>query len=533
MASKEKDYSDSEKGSHTPSVIVKEAEILETQGISVHRTGFIGKLWAAVLYVDRFGVEVRGIERIRPEDRTATSTWDLWDAMTMWLAANTTVSTFSLGTLGPTVFELGLKESCLTILFFNLLSTLPVAYFAVWGPRLGLRQMTISRFSFGYYTAWVPVILNIIACVGWSTINSIVGGQTLRAVSTHNKIPEAVAILIIAAMTMVCALFGYRYVHLYERYTWIPTAIIFLISLGLSAKYMTSGSFAGTGPVEAASVLSFGASVVGFGLGWASLAADYTVNFPEDVSAWKVFTLTYAGLNIPCILIECLGAAMTTVTREDWQQEFTDGGVGGLLGASLSRAGGFGKFLLVLLALSIVGNNIPNMYSFALTFQVLGKYAQAIPRMFLVILGTIVYVILAIVGASHFTSWLDTLLVLLSYWLAIFTTILIEEHLFFRKGQWSNYNPNDYNNPENLPLGIAAFIALGCGVAGAVLGMAALWYIGVLGRKIGLPEFGGDIGFELSCAFTAVVYPVCRYIERKYEDPARMRTREPDLPLKN
>jgi hypothetical protein len=70
--------------------------------------------------------------------------------------------------------------------------------------------------------------------------------------------------------------------------------------------------------------------------------------------------------------------------------------------------------------------------SFALTFQVLGKNAQAIPvnvmsslsylgmltfttkRVFLVLAGTVVYVILAIVGASHFQSWLDTLLVILS-----------------------------------------------------------------------------------------------------------------------
>ena len=34
--------------------------------------------------------------------------------------------------------------------------------------------------------------------------------------------------------------------------------------------------------------------------------------------------------------------------------------------------------------------------------------------MFLVLLGTVIYVILAIVGASHFESWLDTLLVTLS-----------------------------------------------------------------------------------------------------------------------
>ncbi|EJC99821.1 uncharacterized protein FOMMEDRAFT_22878 [Fomitiporia mediterranea MF3/22] len=518
----DKTLDDSEKGSAHAAIEVKEAN-LGAQGIRVPHTGPLAKLWRAVLYVDKFGVEVRGIERVYPEDRSARTIADLLDAATMWLAANSTISTYSLGTLGISVFELGLKEACLTILFFNLLSTLPVAYFAVFGPRLGLRQMTITRFSFGYYFAFFPVILNIIACIGWSTINSIVGGQALRAVSDSHQIPEAASIVIIAILTAIFALFGYRYVHLYERYSWIPIAIIFLISLGLSAKYMDSGSFAGSGPVEAGSVLSFGAAIVGFGLGWSSLAADYTVNLPEDVNANAVFWLTYAGLNLPCILIECLGAATATVARQDWQARFAEGGVGALLAATLSPAGGFGRFLQVLLALSIVGNNIPNMYSFALTFQVLGTQVQRIPRVFLVLIGTVIYVVLAIVGASHFEAWLDTLLVLLSYWLAIFSAILIEEHLIFRKGRWANYNPDDYDKPEHLPLGCAAAFASACGVMGAVLGMATEWYVGVLGRKIGDPAFGGDIGFELSCAFSATTYPVARAIERRYESQLRMR----------
>lgn len=69
--------------------------------------------------------------------------------------------------------------------------------------------------------------------------------------------------------------------HLYERFAWIPVAVIFLISLGLSAPYFNSVQDIGLGAdgsvvprgEMAAGVLSFGASVVGFGLGWSSLAA--------------------------------------------------------------------------------------------------------------------------------------------------------------------------------------------------------------------------------------------------------------------
>jgi purine-cytosine permease-like protein len=127
-------------------------------------------------------------------------------------------------------------------------------------------------------------------------------------------------------------------------------------------------------------------------------------------------------LNIPLILIESLGAAyMTTLTsKPTWATKYDDNGVGGLIAAGLSPLGGFGGFLTVLMALSIVANNIPNIYSMSLTVQIFGKHFQAIPRLFITILGTGAYIVLAIVGASHFDSWLNTLLVILSYWLSIF-----------------------------------------------------------------------------------------------------------------
>ena len=216
------------------------------------------------------------------------------------------------------------------------------------------------------------------------------------------------------------------------------------------------------------------------------------------------------GMNLPMITVEILGAAAmhTFDAKPTWGDAYGAIGVvswtlyfqseqptnvlqGGLLGAPLTGTmHGFGSFLLVLLALSIVANNIPNMYSLSVTFQVLGRYAQAIPRVFIVLAGSAVYIALAIVGASYFEEWLDTLLVILSYWLAIFSTILVEEHLIFRRGDWMNYAPDEYNQWRKLPLGVASFLALACGVAGAVLGMAQTWYVGVIGSKFGLPGIG-------------------------------------------
>ena len=113
--------------------------------------------------------------------------------------------------------------------------------------------------------------LSAFSC-GLSAQSGIVGAQTLQAVSTAHRIPTAAAIVVIAVATFIAPFFGYKVVHAYERYSWIPIAIIFFIILGLSAKNMDSGSV--ISPVDArGDVLSFGAAIFGFGIGWSSYAA--------------------------------------------------------------------------------------------------------------------------------------------------------------------------------------------------------------------------------------------------------------------
>ncbi|GAA5876634.1 hypothetical protein JCM3774_006008 [Rhodotorula dairenensis] len=475
-------------------------------------TGIIGWLWKVSKKLDSYGVEVRGVERV-PEDERHHANY--FDSGTLWLSANMTIATFSLGTLGTSVFDLKATDSCLVILFFNLLCTIPVAIFSCWGKATGLRQMMLGRFSFGPYAIWFPIVLNALACIGWSTINTIVGASALKAVSDTHELPEPAGIVIISLITLVIALFGYRYVHALERYASIPVFVIFMIILGEGGRYM-NGGYGDLGEGEVSSILSFGGTIAGFAFGWTSLAADYTVNLPETTPSWKVFACTYAGLNFPLIFVECLGALMmsTLENKPTWAARYDSGGLGGLLRAGLSPLGGFGQFLLVVLALSIVTNNIPNVYSFALTVQSFHKSIQRIPRFALCILCTIIYIVLAEAGYNSFEDAFDALLVILSYWLAVYSCILIEEHWIFRKGSFANYNLDRYNLNSNLPAGWAAAFATCCGAAGATIGMSQQWYVGPLGKKLPGP-FGGDIGFELAFAFTAISYPVARYFERR------------------
>jgi NCS1 nucleoside transporter family len=460
------------------------------------------------------GIETHGIERVSPTTRAHVR---IRDNFTMWLAANLVISTVALGTL-PAFFSMGFWDSFLAIIIFNALGVLPVAFFSTLGPRLGLRQMTISRFSFGWVGGIIMALFNVAACIGWSAVNVIVGAQLIVALS-GGAIPLWAGVIIIAILTTLVSIYGYRYVHGYERWAWIPMAVMFLIILVLALPHFSAIATKNAGGAEIAAFITFGGAIYGFATGWSSYAADYNVNQPEDTPVSRVFWLTFLGVFIPCVLLETLGLILVTAAVPAWQTAFNNGSVGGLLSAVVSPLGGFGKLILALIALSIVANNIPNDYSLGLSVQVFGHAFQRVPRYVWTLIGAVLYVIIAIVGSSNFANTLDSFLLVIAYWLGPWGIVLIAEHFFFRH---SSYNVDDWNTPSRLPLGWAAIVALALGLVGVLLGASQSLYTGPIAKALG----GVDIGFELGVVFAFISYLILRPIELRSSSPERMGTDE-------
>ncbi|HEX7736621.1 MAG TPA: cytosine permease [Ktedonobacteraceae bacterium] len=475
------------------------------------------------------GIEKHGIERVSPETRTHVR---IFDNFTMWLSANLVISTVALGVLARSVFHLGFWDSFLVILVFNLLGVLPPAIFSTLGPRLGLRQMTISRFAFGWVGGIIMAIFNVAACIGWSAFNVVIGGQlvaalacgpqtisacsaTVLGLTLSGTVWQALGIVLIAILTTLVSIYGYRYVHRYERWSWIPMALIFAVMavlLGTSAKHFVLLPTPAFNALEIASLVSFGGAVYGFATGWSSYAADYNVNQPENTRPSRVFWLTFLGIFIPCVLLETLGVLLAST--------IDSGDIGSLFNHVLSPLGGFGSFLVFLLALSIIANNIPNDYSLGLTIQVFGRFWQRIPRYVWTLIGAIIYVILALVVARNFAETLNSFLLLIAYWLGPWAIILITEHFVIRKG---SYNVSDWNTPGKLPVGWSALVAMAIGLFGAFLGFAQTWIIndnfypimGLIGGLVNKDHGGMDVGFEVGVVFALVAYLILRPIETR------------------
>lgn len=475
-----------------------------------------GSGWGAKInrIVQGLNAETRGIERIPDEERTNES---LWNAASMWFGSNMVIATYAIGVLGITVFALDFWSAFLCIIFFNLLGSLTPAFFSTFGPSLGLRQMVLSRYWFGYFGVRVCAFLNLLACIGWTAVNTIVSAQMLHTVN-NGKLPPWAGVLIITLLTLVVTFFGYRVVHTFEKYVWIPNVIIFLIiAIQMGRAHTFDAGHMGSGATQAGSVLSFGATIYGFATGWTSYAADYTVYMKKEKSRPQIFVSVWAGLNFPLITCMILGAACATgtTTRGDWAQQYSDNGIGGLLYSILvtDSLHGFGQFCMVVIGLSTISNNIPNLYSLGLSAQAMWSIFTKVPRAVWTIFGGLVSLAIAIPAYLYFDNVLEDFMNLIGYWLAIYTAIALSEH-FIYIGGLTKYDVTLYDQPSKLPPGIAALFAFACGIAGAVVGMSQIWWTGPIAKKIG--EYTGDIGFELAFSFAFIAFNATRPFEKKY-----------------
>ncbi|AET39397.1 cytosine permease Ecym_4335 [Eremothecium cymbalariae DBVPG len=464
----------------------------------------------------KLSAETKGIERVTDEEKTDTS---ILNAASMWFSANMVIAAFALGALGPAVFGLNFWMSVIATVLFTFIGLFPVAYFSIFGVEFGLRQMVLSRFLMGNVTARIFCLINVVACIGWGAVNTIAAASLLHMVNPDGaRCPPWVACFIITILTVIVTFFGYKVIHAYEKWSWVPNFVVFLIII---ARLKISGNFTAGDwdhkSVDAGAFLSFGGVIFGSASGWATYAADYTVYMPSNTNRYKIFFSLVAGLSFPLCFTCILGAAAAMCIRSDpvWNRYYNDYSIGGLCYAilvenSLSR---FGEFCCVVLAMSTVANNIPNMYSIALSTQALWAPLARIPRVAWTLLGNLLTLAIAIPAYYKFESFMTIFMDAIAYYLAIYIAISLTEHFVFRRS-FQAYNAKDWNRWDKLPIGYASFVALFVGAIGVALGMSSEYWQGQISRA--LFDLFGDIGFEVAAIFTFIVYIILRPLEIKY-----------------
>ncbi|KAI9730698.1 MAG: hypothetical protein M1834_005667 [Cirrosporium novae-zelandiae] len=491
--------------------------------------GFAGYMKHLNNVLSHHNVEARGIQRVPTSERIERLRWtNIVQMFLLWFSVNLAANNITLGMLGPAVYALSFKDSALTSVFGALVGSIPVAYLATFGPLSGNRTMIFARYTMGWWPSRLIAVLNIIVSIGYALIDCVIAGQILSAVSPHGSLSIVVGIIIVAVITWVVTSFGIRIFHHYERWAFLPQLIAIIIAFSVTAKHYTlTTPSSGSPATVTGNRISFFSLCLSAAITYSGAACDYFVYYPPQTPRIILFTLILLSLTCSFTLTFLLGIGLASAlpTLTTWSTAYNTS-QGALLVTSLTSSPlhhAFGSFISILVALGLIANLIPPTYSSALNLQILSPTLALVPRVFWNTLCVITYTACALTGRNYLASIFTNFLALMGYWVAIWVSITLEEHLLFRRSSHINfrsesslagpYNWEVWNQREKLPVGIAALMAFLVGWVGAVLCMAQVWYVGPIAGLVG--EFGADLGNYVGFLWAGVVYPVLRYWEIK------------------
>lgn len=164
------------------------------------------------------------------------------------------------------------------------------------GAPTGLRQVSISRYSLGWWPSKVIAVLNVVEQIGWASVGCITGGQALTAVS-DGRLGSELGVVIAALCGFVVSLIGLKAVFTYEKFAGLVIAVVFFIMYGYAAPFTDNATPTEmTGRTLSGMSLTFFAALYGSSASWSSIVSDYYVEYPPDTNKWKVFFFTTFGV---------------------------------------------------------------------------------------------------------------------------------------------------------------------------------------------------------------------------------------------
>lgn len=167
------------------------------------------------------------------------------------------------------------------------------------GPGTGLRQVSISRYSIGWWPSKLIAALNVVEQIGWSSVGCITGGQALVAVA-DGRIGTELGVIIAAVCGFVISFVGLKAVFTYEKFAGICVAVIFVVMYGYVGHFVDIATPTQlTGATLSGTSLTLFAVLYGSSASWCSIVSDYYVEYPVNTSKVKVFIYTSLGTGSP------------------------------------------------------------------------------------------------------------------------------------------------------------------------------------------------------------------------------------------
>ena len=419
----------------------------------------------------------------------------VWHLGTFWFAANQQFLTVVTGVLGI-VLGLNLFWAIVAIVVGNLVGTIFMAYHSAQGPILGVTQMIQSRGQFGFYGGFFLFVAAFFLQFGFFASSATLAGQALNTLSPHISVP--LGILIISVPCLLLAILGYRWLHAWQRWASLVLAVIFAVFtiqaiVRAASRGLPAGTFS-TSPPNWAVFLVVVSVAATYAISWAPFVSDYSRYLPSDSGVGACFGWTYAGTVISCIWLEVLGSFITVMYPK--------------LGTADAFAAISGSWILVIMALSLIGAATTNLYSGMLALATAATtwwrpQRSTIVRIVGIAITFVTGFAIALAGYRSFLENFTNFLLVLAFVFIPWTAVNLTDFYIVRHGQ---YDPKAFFTPHGIYGGWIwqALAAYFIGLALQIPFIDQTFYAGPFVKLVG----GADLSWIVGIVVPTILYIV-------------------------
>ncbi|MBA4864520.1 cytosine permease [Streptomyces sp. PSKA54] len=367
----------------------------------------------AAEYGDKvIAVETAGSEPIPLAERHGTPRGLLWT----WASPNIEFATVYIGVISVLFFGLNFWQASAALLLGTALGAVTHGVLSLDGPRFGVPQMAIGRFSFGYKGNALPSGVNaLVAGVGWFAVNSVSAAFALNTLTGLRPLPS---LLLVVVAEIVIGFIGHNFVHAFERYALPVLAVVFLLAGVWTFREADLGA-PGAGGGTGGFLLAFSAAW-GYAAGWNPGAADYSRYLPPTATRWKVALYPALGLFVSVSVVSLIGAASATIVAPEGATPtaaFT-----GHLPSWLSN------LVLLAIILGAISANALNVYSSAMSITSLGlNLPKWLGRSAIVVLCGLAGTAAAWASLADAGHAYEAFLLVIAYWVGPWLGVVLVE----------------------------------------------------------------------------------------------------------
>ena len=274
------------------------------------------------------------------------------DHASLWLSLGVGLLVMQVGSF--LVPALGTQAAMVAILAGSVLGAGLLAWTAKLGCDSGLSSAGLMHAAYGSSFARLPVLLNIVQLIGWTTFEIVVMRDGVVAIGTKAGLPAAATVVTLAFGVLLIALLAGSMVTLVRRFIGrFALPLVILSLLWLSWQFLGKAQAMGWSEIwqrgGSGSMSTMGALdlVIAMPISWLPLVADFARHGRDGASALRGTWLGYAVANVWCYTLGVL-VALTTPSTD-------------LVGALLLAQGGL--IALGLILIDEVDNAYGDLYS--------------------------------------------------------------------------------------------------------------------------------------------------------------------------